>query len=315
MRKKILITTCVLMIVTVSAQAQWDYGFDFSKAGTAGLQFLKIGIGARESAMGEAAISTVEGINAIFWNPAGIASAQDREVAFTQNQWLLDIQHSAVAAALRVGNIGVLGLSVIYLGLPEFEETTVQMQDGTGRMVSASDMALGIAFARRFTNKLAMGGQVKYVQEKLDSDSFSNVLLDIGALYHTGFRNIQIGVSAQHFGPDIKMLRDKFRMPLIFKVGISDNLITSTLQSLRLGIDLVHPTDNTERMNFGLEYGFAESVFIRSGYRMNSDLGKWSFGAGLAQNFMGIRGRVDYAYTDYGEIMGGVNRITFILGF
>lgn len=240
---------------------------------------------------------------------------QSNEVTFTQNQWMLDIQHNAVAAAVPFRSIGVVGVSVIYMGIPDFEETTVQMQDGTGRMVTANDLAVGIALARRFTNKLSLGGQVKYVQEKLDSDSFSNVLIDIGALYNTGFRNIQIGVSAQHFGPDIKMLRDKFRMPLIFKVGISDNLVTTDRQRVSLGIDLVHPTDNTERMNFGIEYGFMEMVYLRSGYRLNSDLGDWSFGAGLSQKIIGINGRVDYAYTDYGEIMGGVNRISFTLGF
>ncbi len=313
MRHKIIIT--LILLTTGLAFGQWDYGFDFNKAGSAGLQFLKIGVGARECAMGEATLGTTRGINSIFWNPAGIAYIEKREVFFSHTGWLLDINHSATALGTRVGNIGVIGLSFVYLGLPEFEETTVKMQEGTGRMISAHDIAVGLSIARRFTNKLSMGGQIRYVREKLDQDSFSNILLDIGAMYYTGYRNLFISVSAQHFGPDIKMLRDKFRMPLIFKVGLADDLFTTESQRLTAAIDLVHPTDNTERMNFGLEYGFLNWIFLRSGYRLNSDLGEWSFGAGLNQSLIGVDGTVDYSYTDYGKIMGAVNRISVSFGF
>ncbi|MDZ7401462.1 MAG: PorV/PorQ family protein [candidate division KSB1 bacterium] len=306
----------LLILTTVSiGQAQWDYGFDFNKAGTAGLQFLKIGVGAKESAMGEAALGVSKGANAIFWNPAGIAYAAQREVTFSYNKWLLDITHSATAITMQVKNIGTIGLSLLYMGVPEFQETTVQAQDGTGRMVSAYDLGIGLAVARRFTDKLAMGGQIRYVKEQLDHDSFSNVLLDIGAIYFTGFRHLNISVCAQHFGPDIKMLRDKFRMPLAFKVGLADDLIHFEDQRLTLAIDLVHPTDNTERMNFGLEYGFFNWLFLRGGYRLNADLGNWSFGAGLQQSLIGVNGSIDYSFSDYGQIMGGVNRLTVTFGF
>ena len=52
--------------------AQLDYGFDFSKSGSAGFQFLKIDIGAGPTGMGGAATSLVNDGNAIFWNVAGI---------------------------------------------------------------------------------------------------------------------------------------------------------------------------------------------------------------------------------------------------
>jgi hypothetical protein len=307
----------LILILTMAniAVAQWDYGFDFSKAGTAGLQFLKIGVGARESAMGEAALGISKGANAIFWNPAGIAYVDQREATFSYTGWLLDMDLSATALTMSVRGIGTVGLSVIYMGVPEFQETTVQAQDGTGRMVSANDLGIGLAIARRFSDKLSMGGQVRYVKEQLDQDSFSNILLDIGAIYFTGFRHLNISVCAQQFGPDLKMLRDKFRMPLVFKVGLADDLINIEHQRLTLAIDLVHPTDNTERMNFGMEYSFFDWLFLRGGYRLNADLGNWSFGAGLKQSLIGVNGSVDYSYTDFGEIMGGVNRFTVSFGF
>ena len=65
-------------------------------------------------------------------------------------------------------------------------------------------------------------------------------------------------------------------MPLIFKVGLADDLFHMDNHRLTLAADLLHPTDNLERMNFGLEYGFYDQIFLRSGYRANSDLGNWS---------------------------------------
>ena len=44
----------------------------FNKAGRASFQFLKIGVGARQTAIGEAGISVVRDVNAVFWNPGGI---------------------------------------------------------------------------------------------------------------------------------------------------------------------------------------------------------------------------------------------------
>ncbi|MDW7682319.1 MAG: PorV/PorQ family protein [bacterium] len=315
MKWKIIITISLLIFSSMPGYSQFDYGFDFTKAGTAGLQFLKIGVGAKESAMGEAALGDTRGANAIFWNPAGIAAVSGKEVTFSQVGWLLGVDISAMAIALNIKNYLVFGISAIYLGLPEFEETTVLAQDGTGRMVSASDFAIGLAVAKNFTDKLAMGGQIRYVREQLDQDAFDNVLVDIGARYFTGYRHLNLSVCAQHFGPDIRMLRDRFRMPLIFKIGMADDLFYTESHKLMLAIDLLHPTDNIERVNCGLEYGLFQKAFIRAGYRINSDIGDWSFGVGLRQKLIGVDGAIDYGYSDYGEILGGVNRITMSLQF
>ncbi|MBC7188023.1 MAG: PorV/PorQ family protein [Calditrichaeota bacterium] len=308
---------CILVLFwcCAVAQAQWDYGFEFSKAGSAGLQFLKIGVGGRETAMGDAALATTRGVNAIFWNPAGIAYVERAQAGFSHRNWLLDIRLSAAAAAVGWRKVGVLGISVIHMGVPEFQETTVLAQDGTGRMVHAGDLAVGLALARRFTNKLSMGGQVRYVREELDRDSFANVLVDFGAIYETGFRHLCLSVAAQHFGPDIRFLRDKFRMPLIFRIGLADDLLHTAAHRLTLAVDLLHPTDNRERVHFGMEYGLFGSLFLRGGYRSNSDLGAWSFGAGLRQELLGVDGAIDYSYADYGPIMGGVSSFTISFGF
>ena len=48
----------------------------FNKGGRASFQFLKIGIGAHQTAVGEVAVATFRDVNGVFWNPALITGVQ-----------------------------------------------------------------------------------------------------------------------------------------------------------------------------------------------------------------------------------------------
>src|SRR5690606_27828074 len=206
-------------LLATPAQAQGDLGFDFERSGSAGFQFLKIATGARESALGEAAAALTNDAHAVFWNVGALPLAGERQAAFTHNEWLVGSALDALVLSTPLGNYAV-GLSLVRFGIEPFEETTVNEPDGTGRMVEAGDFMVGLAGARRFTDRLTIGVQAKYVHETLDTDSFSNVLFDVGALYYTGFRDLRLAFTLQHFGPDVQGLRQDFRTPLLFRVAV-----------------------------------------------------------------------------------------------
>jgi len=294
---------------TVTASAQIDYGFDFTKAGSAGFQSLKIGVGAREAALGEAAAALTNDANAIFWNVGALPIAEGPQVAFTHNQWLAESSLDAVAAITHLGSY-TLGVSVLHFGIQPFEETTVTAPDGTGRMVDAGDFVVGVAAAKRFTDKLTIGLQFKYLYEDLDQDSYSNLLIDVGTLYYTGFRNLRLAFTLQHFGPNVEGLRDDFRMPLLFRVSAADELVQSDALTLSSAVELVHPTDNNEWVNFGLEALLLDTIALRGGYRQNVDEGEFSVGAGFRPAYAGFRLAADWAYADFGDVFGGMHRFT-----
>src|SRR5262245_6154523 len=58
------------------------------KAGTSGAAFLKIGTGARATALGEAVTAVVDDVNAVSWNPAGLAGVTTPQFTAVQTQWL-----------------------------------------------------------------------------------------------------------------------------------------------------------------------------------------------------------------------------------
>ncbi len=309
MKSKILLSIITALLVFPAA-TKADYGFDFSKAGSAGLQFLKIGAGGRATALGGAVTSTASDANAIFWNPAGIASVRRPECMMTYNDWLVDSRYTALAVAYPFGST-VIALSAIDFGISEFEETTVLMADGSGNMITAGDTQLGIGLAHRFSDRVKIGVQIKYIQERLAEYTHENYLFDIGTVYNSGFRDLTFGFAFQHFGPDMQFANQLFRAPLLFRVGISDALINTKFHKLTLSIDRVHPTDNMEWMNYGLEYEIKNLIFFRAGYRQDRDLDDMSFGIGLKLPSIGKgRLRIDYSTVDYGEIFGNINRVT-----
>lgn len=315
MKKIFLLFTVILLLIPVKeGLAQLDYGFDFSKAGTSGLQFLKIGVGARETAMGGAVASLVNDANGVFWNPSGIAYTENYQVSFSHNTWLAGSKHNAAVFAFPFSSF-VFALSAASLQINEFEETTAIAPDGTGRMVSAGDYVFGLAVARRFTDRLSIGLQVKYVQEKLDDYSIENVLFDVGAIYSTGFRNLTLGFALQHFGPDMRLLNQDFRTPLLFRLNASDDIRFSDDMVLTASAELVHPTDNVEWVNFGAELQLLKLIALRGGHRLNVDEGKWSFGVGLnPPAIAGFSTRFDYAFVLSEKVFDNVHRFSIMIG-
>lgn len=314
-----------LLLGGQSATAQLDYGFDFSKSGTAGMQFLKIAVGARSAGLGEAATTLVQSVDAVYWNTGGLGYVDRPQISVSHIDWLAGSRHDAVALGFPVGRL-VVGLSAVQFAIQEFEETTVEDPQGTGRMVQAGDLMLGLAVSTRISDRLSVGGQVKFNRETLDQDSYGNLLFDIGTLYFTGFRDLRLGFSLQHFGPDARIDIENletgesepgmaFRMPLIFRVGVGDNLIATEHHRLTTAIDLVHPTDNREWMNWGLEYEFMRTLTVRTGYRFNVDEGRFAVGFGIRPPLKGLGNLAfDFAYVDHGEIFGPRQRISIRFG-
>lgn len=313
MKTFIKILTGFVVLLQSVLFAQYDFGFDFSKAGSAGLQALKIGVGARETGMGESVVAVVNDANSVFWNPAGLAYVNNYQVSFSQNNWIVDSkQYSAVAAVSF--DAFTAAISVSDFSINEFEETTVLNPEGTGRMVSAGDLSIGLSLAKRFTDKLSIGAQVKYLQEKLDDYDVNNVLFDFGAIYETGFRNLRLGFSFQHYGPDMKYAYQEFRAPLLFRIGAADEIINNDNLKITASAEVVHPTDNNEWVNAGTEIQILKNFIVRSGYRFKNDEGKLSFGVGIIPPELANMGlKIDYSFVKSEVVFEDIHRIT--IGF
>ena len=87
-----------LALLAPPARAQFTLGEQ--RAGTASGTFLRIGLGARATGMGESFVAVANDPSAIYWNPAGLASLQRRELAISHVQWPADIRYEHLTLIL-----------------------------------------------------------------------------------------------------------------------------------------------------------------------------------------------------------------------
>src|SRR5436190_674695 len=93
-----------LPVVPGIARAQGSLGGQ--RAGTSSATFLRIGVGARAVGMGETFVAVANDPSAIFWNPAGLASLQRRELAISHVEWPADIHYEHLTLILPSRRLG-----------------------------------------------------------------------------------------------------------------------------------------------------------------------------------------------------------------
>jgi len=322
------------------------------KVATSSFQFLKVMPTSRSAGMGEAYSTQATGADAVFWNPAGIALAEQHEIASTLTLWLFDTKQGALAYALPLGDWGALGFQLQYVDYGDMVETTVEelrfVGSGadrrynpgiTGRTFRPSAYVAGITYARSLTDRFSTGVTVKFVNEslygnrsvtvttpegeKIEYRTYARVLLfDYGLRYDTGFRSIQIAVAVQNLGPSVKYGVDAYPAPMIFRLGTSADLVgrnallmTNDDNRFTVAYDMVQPNDYAQQMHVGAEYGLSESIFLRAGYKWNYDNDGLTFGGGLRTTLSGFNVGLDYSYGAMGEYLGQVHRISMGVKF
>jgi hypothetical protein len=310
-------------LLAAPASAQFTLGQQ--RTGTSSGTFLKIGVGARAEGLGESFVAVANDPTAIFWNPAGLASMQRKEVAFNHVSWPGDVNYEHVALVVPVRRLG--GSLAFQFGAlsTQIDETTEFSPFGTGRSFTYSDVVAGAAYARRWTDKLLIGAGLKWVREDLGSGVGGPVtnamLVDIGSIYYLGYGSVRIATSLDNFGSQLKpggsyvspvtgevRAYDGFDPPTVFRYGLAFEPVENARQKLTTSLEVNQPSDNRQLLKLGLEWTWERHLALRGGYNFNADELKLSAGAGLFATLGSAKATVDYAYTD-GGFLGAINRL------
>jgi hypothetical protein len=291
------------------------------RAGQSGWQFLKINGDARQAAMAGAFTAIGRGdAGAIFGNPASLSDVRGIDAQANVVQWVADIGYQSVAVATHLGDFGVVGASVATLDYGDIEET-VNLATGpsttqatlTGNMYTARDIVAGLSYARSITDNLSIGGSVRWMRQTIAELSMNNWSVDFGTIYNTGFRSLRIAVAARNFGPDSRFggwseqyqtESEMVRLPIDFRLGIAMDFLDEpgSPHLITVVVEGDHPNDGKEKFHVGASYSYADTFFLRGGYKFNYDVQQFTFGAGIRYEFAGVVGTVSYAYVDFGVL-------------
>lgn len=329
-RKFIYLLICLLITTQINfAQIETD----ITRVGTTAAGVLKIAPGARALGMGGAYVGVSDDIYAAYYNPAGISRAMgNSQVAFNHSDWIADINYDYAASFFNVEGLGTLFINITSLNTPKEEVRTFDYPDGDGRTWDATSLVLGVGYARNLTDRFSVGFQFKYVQETIWNSSATAVAFDFGTYYITPFNDLVIGASISNFGTklqldgrDIQLNIDPNNssdsgpnnipanydteendLPLNFRVGLAMDVINTRFFKVKAAFDAVHPNDNKEYVNAGLEFGYNDMIFLRGGYKAlflpNSEQGLTA-GVGVKYELTsGLKFTFNYAYGDFGRL-------------
>jgi len=297
------------------------------RAGISTAQFLKIGVGARATGMGESFVAVANDPSALYWNPAGLTQYDNHQVYFAHSEWLVDVKHSFLGATYRLDQSNVIGFSVIALYMDDMPVTTETMPFGTGEYFSYTDLAFGLTYARRMTDQFSFGITLRYMNSTLDKLTMDGFMFDLGTYYWTGLGTSRFAVTVSNFGGQISpsgkvtMLDgseqsswQEFALPTIFRVGFAMEPYMTEMHRVTTTIQLNHPNDNAENVGFGIEYGWNNTITLRGGYKINVDEETFSTGVGVALPLAFASVNVDYSFAKWGNL-GDVHRLSMNLGF
>ena len=279
-----------------------------TRQGTRGANFLEIGTTARGIGMGGAIAALVEGPSSWYWNPAGAASAEQFGLALSRQNLYegLDIAQNFAAATLPFAG-GVIGASFTSLSSGDIDRTSEGDPTGADAVVGSTfnwtSTAIGLGYARRLTDRLDVGGQVKYVSEGITDARIGWVALDLGTQFRTGLYGLIVGATIQNVGPSARMggpainrkinsdevslertevsfRTQEVELPTLFRFSVANDLYGGAESLLGQGngfntlngsVEFSDAIDSDVQLAWGLEYGFRNFVFARLGKRFYND--------------------------------------------
>ena len=314
--------------------------FGQNNVATTSAAFLEIGPGARALGMGSAYVSVADDASSLYWNPAGMVSMGRPEVQTFYSPWLVETQFYHNTAVVPLGASGTIGVSFTALTMDEMMVRTVQDPEPSdyGERFDAGNLAMGIAFAKKLTDRFSFGLKTKFIQESIWQMSAQGFAIDIGTLFITK-KDLRIGMSISNFGGKLGMegvntLVDidvdeniygnndridgslgtsKWPLPLIFRFGLSREFMFTDKFKCLIAVDAIHPNNNPEYLNVGMECSAMDLLFLRIGrshalyelkFKDGSERGPengLSFGGGVRYRIpRGPMLEVNYVLTNFG---------------
>lgn len=294
------------------------------RLGTSAAPELMIPVGSVGTSLQGSNIAYVTGIDAMYWNPAGLSqlSTNTGEALFSHMNYIADINMQYVAGVVKIGNLGVVGASLRSLNMGEEIVTTEFYPEGTGETFSPTYLVMNLSFARAMTDKIHFGTNIKLINERIAEVSATGVAFDFGLQYIAGKSGLRFGITLKNLGPSMRFdgpgldatfienghevvrritLQD-FQLPTNLEIGVSYSATFSKNNHISLSTSFQNNSYTSDEYRFGLEYDFNRNFFLRGSMNIFPDkeedeaLFGPTFGAGLKYPFGNVTLGFDYAY-------------------
>ncbi len=321
----------IIFMLSILVLSSSLYAGDIARKGTTGAEQLLIPVGARGIALSGSMLSNVTGLEAIYYNPAGLDISNQTEVMFNFMSYIADINVSYFAASTKVGDFGSIGLSFKSMDFGDIPITTNNFPDGTGRDYSPSYMVAALTYSKTISDRISIGTNFKLVSEKIVNSSANGLALDFGVQYRfndrlsLGASLKNIGTNMAYSGPDLQgktgipdadigtqggvyqITTESFQIPSYFEMSLAYAYNLNEQNSLMFGGAYTANNSMEDLATVGMEYGFMNTLYLRGGYNvlmenMDDYIYGFTVGAGINYKIAADIGFVlDYAFRQVQE--------------
>ncbi len=287
---KVLMMAGILLLCVT----QISFAGDPSRTGTAAAPELLIPVGARGTALAGSFISGISGVEAIYWNPAGLSLAsQDVEAMFSHMNYIAGIGINYVAVGSKVGSVGSFALSLKSLSFGDILQTTTDYPDGGIGTYSPTYVTAALTYSKALTDRILAGVTVKYVSEQIMRESASGAAFDAGIQYRAEATGLKIGIAVRNIGTNMQFNGDdlshngsvpgsnpnapnntplyveaaSFEMPSTVEIGASYDFAFNDENILTVNATFRNNNYGTDNYLAGLEYNFNNMLYLRGGWQ------------------------------------------------
>jgi len=261
------------------------------RSGSAGASELLVNPWARTAAWGEGNTANVRGFEGLYGNVAGIARIDGMQVGFANTQWLMGsgITLNAGSLVTPTSNGGVLGIHITNMNYGDIEVTTEDQPDGGLGSYSPSATVIGLAYAKKFTQSIFGGINIKMYNSAVNNLSATGVCFDAGVQYiPANVKDFSFGITMRNIGPSFSYRADGLSIVLPVPTGLYTNSFQNRSEDFELptqlaigaskGFDLIEGHKITVAGNFisnsfkkdqftvGAEYAFKELFALRASW-------------------------------------------------
>ena len=299
---------------------------DVDRIGTAAGTQLQQPVSARDIALSGSNIAMTQGVDALYWNPAGLSRLNGNAVGQFSNVTIFDdITINYLAVGANMGSLGTIGFSIKAFDFGDIPLTTNQDMDGSsGKTFSPTFATTALTYAVSLTENIHVGTTAKVVYESIPRAEGTAIAFDAGLQYENfaGIKGISFGIAIKNIGSDLKyegsaltdeVQQDNGRQDVLSRQSASNALPGSIEMGFgykteidernSLTVSTMFQNNNFEydALRFGAEYSFDNFIFLRGGYNLtaaNSEEQLYTFtlGAGITYNVGGTDLTFDYAF-------------------
>jgi hypothetical protein len=320
-----LLLCTAVMLLAVPALAQHQ------RVGAIAAPELLIPVGARDMALGGSSIATTQGVEAMYWNTAGLGHMMGgAEAMFSSMTYLADINVVYGAVAGKFGSFGNVGFTIKSLSFGDIPLTTEDDPENiSNRFYSPTFVTVSAAFARPLTDAITVGVGIKLISEKIDRISASGFAFDFGVQYDgvVGVKNLNLGLAVKNIGPQMQfagpglyrqadptlgnrpseymlLQAAEFELPALVEIGLAYDYTLADNLNASVSGSFVNNNLYFDSYNAGVELGYSVEdlkLFVRGGYSMvpqnqDNDIYGATMGAGIMYNLGGVNMVLDYGY-------------------